>query len=193
MTTSFEIQTGQPRTEAAHDPEDESLCDAIQGAFPLRTEHMFMVWNHVYIPLGYKYDVSLIVDDALDLVDAMLSEATGLRTIHWPSNTFASSWTVEWRGALVTIQATWSCVLGGTESLLNASGPVVLPVDEFVAEWKRPFELVARALREAGYSEHQIPRLAVLESVASRVRKHGRLYVLQQDQLPRSSVHEGRR
>lgn len=116
MTSSFAIQASQPRTEASYDPDDESLCDAVQSTFPLRTESMLIVWNGVYIPLGYKCDVSFIVDDGLDLLDAMLTSATGRRTIHWPSNTFASSWVVEWDPSNVVIEATWRAVVGGTEA-----------------------------------------------------------------------------
>lgn len=177
MTSSFAIQASQPRTEASYDPDDESLCDAVQSTFPLRTESMLIVWNGVYIPLGYKYDVSFIVDDGLDLLDAMLTSATGRRTIHWPSNTFASSWVVEWDPSNVVIEATWRAVIGGTEAMLEASGPVTGPVDAFTCEWKRPLEIVDAAVRSAGYSEQQIPRLALLSSVAKRIPGYGQLYV----------------
>lgn len=177
MTSSFVIQTSQPRVEPSFDPEDRSLSDATQSVFPLFTEDMFVVWNHIYIPLGYKYEVSFVIDDALDLVEAILTNMVGRHTIHWPSNTFASSWVVEWCPSRVSIEATWRSAPGGTESLLKESGPVEVPAEAFTAEWKRPFELVSGAIRSAGYSELQIPRLRALDSVWSRIHTYGRLYV----------------
>lgn len=176
-TSSFVIQAGSPRTEPSYDPHDESLSDAAQASFPPHTESMIIVWNRVCIPLGYKYDVSLVLDDALDLVVAMTTEAASTRTVHWPSTSFGASWTVTWADSMTTIHATWRSIVGDTEKLLRDSGPIAVPVESFVAEWKRPFEIIARAIRGAGYSEQQIPRLATLEHVCRQIPRYGELYI----------------
>jgi hypothetical protein len=137
---------------------------------------MILVWKRVYIPLGYKYDVGMMVDDVLDLLNAMFGHATGTREIHWPSNTFAAIWDVRWDAGKVSVASRWRRVLGGTEALLAASGNVSVTVDEFLCEWKRPLELVDDALRQAGYRSEQLPRLSVLNEVIARLPRGGQLY-----------------
>jgi hypothetical protein len=176
MAPELTIQASRPRTEIARDPEDASLSDAVQAVFPRETENMFLVWNGVYVPIGYKSDFSFMIDDVLDLADAMLASPSGHTTIHWPSNTFASTWDVRWDAGLGTIDARWFDLVGGTEGLLAASGSMRVHADDFLAEWKLPLEIVARALREAGYDERQVPRLALLDDVLARLPRYGRLY-----------------
>jgi hypothetical protein len=176
MATEFVIQSSNPRAESTWEAEDASLSDAIQSVFPLGTERLVLAWNGIYVPLGYKYDVSLMVDDVVDLATEILAESTGSKEIHWPSNTFAAVWDVRWDAGYVTVSGKWTRVLGGTEALLTASGSIRVPIAEFLGEWKRPLELVADALRRAGYGEEQIPRLAVLDDVVRRLPQTGQLY-----------------
>jgi hypothetical protein len=176
MATEFFIQTGNPRTEPSWEADDASLSDAIQSVFPLRTEDLVLVWNGIYVPLGYKYDVSFMVDDVIDLAAEMMAERTGGKEIHWPSNTFAAVWDVRWDAGHVSVAAKWTRVVGGTEMLLAASGSIRLPVTEFLGEWKRPLEVVSDAMHRAGYSASQIPRLAVLDDVVRRLPQTGQLY-----------------
>src|SRR5882762_374566 len=112
MEYRFVIQASNPRTLSQFDPDDSSLFDAIQTVFPLEAEYALLTWNWVYIPLDYKYDWCLLVDEVISLVECMTSEQSGSRTIHWPSNTFSAVWDVEWADGKVTVNATWKCVLG---------------------------------------------------------------------------------
>ncbi|MEO7594939.1 MAG: hypothetical protein ABI134_27225, partial [Byssovorax sp.] len=79
MATEFFIQSSNPRSSSECDADDASLCDAVQTVFPMATESMIMVWSGVYIPLGYKYDVSLMVDDIIDLCNDILLTKEGRR------------------------------------------------------------------------------------------------------------------
>lgn len=176
MATEFVIQSSNPRIELTWEAEDNSLSDAIQSVFPLRTERMVLTWNGIYIPLSYKYDVSFMVDDVVDLAMAMLTHSTGSKEIHWPSNTFAAVWDVRWEAGYVSVIGEWTRVVGGTEALLAASGAIRVPVAEFLGEWKRPLELVADALHRAGYGEVQVPKLALLDDVVKRLPQPGQLY-----------------
>jgi hypothetical protein len=176
MATAFIIQASNPRAELIHDIEDESLSDAVQAVFPMETEDMLMVWNGIYVPLSYKYDVSLMVDDILDLCGNLLAATEGHRVIWWPSNTFAAVWDVKWCSNVVTIKAQWHRVVGGTEALLAAKPCISIPVDDFLAEWKRPLELVADALRGAGYTQEQISRVSDIDEAVVKLPMHGQLY-----------------
>jgi hypothetical protein len=177
MATEFIIQSSNPRANSSHDPDDASLSDAIKTVFPMDTERMLMVWNGIYVPLGYKYDVSLMVDDILDLCCDMCAAAEGHRRICWPSSSFAAVWDVKWSFGVATIEAQWHRVVGGTESMLAARPCISIPHKEFLAEWKRPLKLVDDALRGAGYTQKQIPRLSVLDDIKTTLPGYGQLYL----------------
>src|SRR5438067_2089483 len=152
MTYSFVIQASNPRALVCFDADDASLSDAIQTVFPLEAEYALLTWNWIYVPLSYKYDLSLMVDDIIALVEAMTSEEGGHKSIRWPSNTFAATWNIDWKGGEATITATWECVIGSTEGLLNSRPIVVVGFRDFVREWRRPLEVVTSALESAGYT-----------------------------------------
>jgi len=94
MTYRFAIQASNPRFLAHFDAGDASLSDAIQTVFPLEAEYALIVWNWVYIPITYKYDLSLMTEDIIGLIELMMSERSGNQTIQWPSSTFAATWSV---------------------------------------------------------------------------------------------------
>jgi hypothetical protein len=176
MAYRFVIQASNPRSVRATSQEDASLSDAIQSVFLLDTENAFLVWNWIYVPLSYKYDLSLMVTDAVELVDAMTAEDIGHQVIEWPSNTFAATWKIDWADGQATIVATWDCVVGNTEVLLNAKSTVVIGVREFLREWRRPFEIIASALEDAGYTGDALPGVARLRRAIAKIDRPGILY-----------------
>jgi len=161
---------------AAFDADDQSLSDAIQTVFPLEAEYALIVWNWVYIPLSYKYDVSMMVEDLIGLIDVMSSTSTGKRVIHWPSNTFSATWNVEWGNETTTIDAQWHSVLGETEPMLSLRPRMVMSTVEFICEWRRLLETVAEALRNAAYRSEQIAGLRQLEELIEKIYRNGILY-----------------
>lgn len=176
MTIEFSIQASNPRVLRTYDSNDESLSDAIQTVFPLDTEWALITWNGIFTPLNYKYDWSLLADDVIALLDDMLANARGAKTIHWPSNTFSSIWSITWTDETVVVRAQWNCVLGGLLDLLRAKPIVTTSKSRFMAEWKRPLQVIGDALRTAGYSVEQLPSLAQLEAVCAKVPGSGELY-----------------
>jgi hypothetical protein len=176
MAVEFIIQASRPRMLRANDPDDDTLSDAIQTIFPMDTERAILVWNHVYVPLGYKYDVSLMADDIVQICDDILSNMDGTRLIHWPSNTFAAVWKVVWTSGVVSVEAQWNRVVGGTESILAGRPSISIPTQDFLAEWKGPLDVVCAALKIAGYTPEQITELHRLKNVVARLPRYGQLY-----------------
>ncbi|WP_199242809.1 hypothetical protein [Vitiosangium sp. GDMCC 1.1324] len=174
MTIIFLIQSSSPRSLRIHDPSDESLSDAIQTVFPMNTEWAFMVWDGVYIPLGYKYDISLLTDDVIWLLEEMALSKQGTRTIHWSSNTFSAIWHTSWDEEVVKVDAQWNCVLGGVRPLLGSS--ISIEKQAFVSEWKSLLVVVEKALDTAGYTESQLPALAHLRKAIDMTPGNGALY-----------------
>lgn len=176
MALEFYIQASNPDMIRECDPADESLSDALQAVFASNTERLIMIWNGIFIPLSYKYDISLMVDDILVLCSEMLAAESGSQRIGWPSSTFTVVWDVEWSGATVSVNGLWNCVIGGTEAQLARKPGILMPRVEFLSEWKRPLEIVLNALREAGYTERQIRGFGGLVDVVSRLPQRSELY-----------------
>lgn len=176
MSYQFSIQASSPRFMAQFDAEDTSLSDAIQTISVLETERAVLVWNWIYVPLTYKYDLSLMVDDVLGMIEAMISEPCGNRRIQWPSNTFAATWDIEWDSETVSVQAEWTCVLGDTEAMLAAKPNIVIKRTDFLEEWRRPLMVIAAGLNEAGYDAANLPGMERLQDVVRKIGRCGILY-----------------
>jgi len=176
MAIEFIIQASNPRALRNRDLDDETLSDAVQSVFPMGTERAILVWNNMYVPLGYKYDLSLMVDDVIGLLEVMMASSQSKRRVSWASNTFASVWDIEWGSGKVSVQTQWNRVVGGTESILMGKPSVSVPEEDFLAEWKRPLEIVRDALRGAGYIHQQIPQMRRLEQVVVQLPRYGCLY-----------------
>ncbi len=155
MNQQFWIQASNPRIDPEAFPE-ESLPDAIEELFPLDNEFAFIAWKGIFVPIGYRYDLSVMVRDILDLVERLTSAAGSRDTfeIHWASQSFASVWTVSRSGDEVAVRAEWRDVIGKTEELLNSSGAVEVRTEEFVREWQKILQVLTdRLLRTSWGNE----------------------------------------
>ncbi|HHR2550667.1 TPA: hypothetical protein ACSY39_10840 [Listeria monocytogenes] len=56
---NFFIQANTPQKTGVFESDDYDLSTAIETIFPMLTEDAILVWNHIYVPLSYKYDISL--------------------------------------------------------------------------------------------------------------------------------------
>jgi hypothetical protein len=172
----FWIQAGTPRSSGRHDPAASGLDEVIETVFPLETEDALIVWKATPVPLSYKYDLSVMMEDLLDLLDSLLGESSGEYSLTWPSNTFRAEWKVRWEDQRLTIEADWQSVVGGTEQVLNAAGRLDVSVKQFVAEWKRPLELIEDAIRSCGYSVDVLPDIERIQRVVRKIPGSGYLY-----------------
>ena len=57
----FYIQTSNPYIANKTNADDNKLSEAIESIFPMDTEELILFWNHVGIPLSYKYDISYMI------------------------------------------------------------------------------------------------------------------------------------
>lgn len=176
MAVEFIIQASNPRMLRFCDSDDATLTDAIQTVFPMDTENAVLAWNNIYVPLSYKYDLSVMTDDIVQLCEEMLASPHGVRLVHWPSNTFTASWEFVWSSEVVAVKARWACVTGCLESMLSSKPSISIPVEDFVAEWKRPLEVIRAALDLAGYTPAQIAGIRRLDAVLTRLPRYGELY-----------------
>lgn len=168
----FAIQVSNPSSFG--EVEDaESIGEAIETIFPLNTESAFLIWNHVYVPLSYKCDVSLILEDVVFLVKKVSASQVGSTTIYWPSSTFRAKWEVAWKEGNVVVEARWESVIGSIESLLNQHPRISVPKNTFLSEWAELVKICLNHLQTR--SSPSSLNLTQLESVLSLVCERGML------------------
>lgn len=176
METTFIIQASAPRALQICNEHDDSLCAALETVFPLYTEDIIMNWNHVYVPISYKYDLSVMMDDVLQIIEALQNTPQGKLVNHWASNTFAATWKMDWNDGILKVHSEWISVVGETEALLASRPDIQMPSEDFVAEWMRPLHIAEHALSDAGYTVSQLPGLARLRTVRQLRVREGVLY-----------------
>lgn len=173
---NFYIQANNPRVLKEHNIEDKNISDAMETIFPLYTESAVMNWNHICIPLSYKYDISYMMDDTLNLLEDLIQVKEGKRTICWLPDTFRSDWNVVWGSGRLEIISHWESVTGNIEELLNANNRVSLKIAEFMSEWKQILYVVLQGLKKNGYVENGIVNLKRLKEQYSKIPGNGILY-----------------
>jgi len=172
----FEIQIGNPVVISRVDEDDENIAHALETIYPMLTESLYMQWNWIHIPIGYKYDLSWIWEDIMDLLKKLLESDKGKCKVTWPSNTFRVDWDVSWSNNRIEITSTWHDVAGKVEDLLNKNNRIEMPLEAFLAEWKALLRKVLESLEKAGYDEKQLPDIKETKEVESKIAGMGILY-----------------
>jgi len=172
----FKIQASNPRIIKEFDREANNISDAIESSFSLNSEYAVIIWNYVPVLLSYKYDISIIIDDILMMLNKIRCEKEGVMRIRWPSNTFACTWQIEWRDNNITIYTEWESVIGDTEYLLNARKELVVDSVLFLAEWKKILFNIIQALEGCGYSRKTLKGFPALVNEFEAIKDYGILY-----------------
>lgn len=173
---SFYIQVSNPKLQKILNPEDECLSDAIESVFLLNTENAIMSWNYISIPLSYKYDISYMMEDLLNLLHCLQSMDTGEMVIHWLPDTFRCNWSILWECGELKIQSHWECTVGHLEKLLNDNSQVLISIKDFVNEWKGILYTVIEGLESCGYSDSRIRGMRQLLEQYNSIEGKGILY-----------------
>jgi hypothetical protein len=171
----FYIQASNPVFSKEFISGDECLSDAIESSFPLLTENAILMWNHIAIPLSYKYDISYMIDDILTLLNS-LSIENGEMVIHWLPDTFRSDWEIQWDKQVLKVSSRWECTVGHLENILNMNSEISMTIDDFKQEWKKILGIIIEGLKTCGYSASAIADMKKLISVYSEITDNGLLY-----------------
>ena len=172
----FCIQASNPKFQNITDYNDESLSEAIESVFPLNTEHAILMWNHISIPLSYKYDISYMVNDILIIIKAIQTQNVGKMKIQWLPDTFRSDWLIEWNSDEVLIDAQWECTIGHLENILNKRNNIRLSKVDFINEWKEILGVLIRGLKHCGYDKLKIKGMKELVEQYEKIKESGIFY-----------------
>jgi hypothetical protein len=173
---NFRIQSSIPKNNGCHDKEDEKLSEAIETIFPMLTEEAFIIWNTIYIPLNYKYDLSCMIEDILSMLKNLRENFKGNMKINWASDSFACEWYLIWNNQNLKINSKWIKTNGHVEELLNKSSEINIEKDLFTREWKKILEKLIGNLTECGYSIENLIDMNKLEKEFNFIKKYGLLY-----------------
>ncbi|HEX8658363.1 MAG TPA: hypothetical protein VF690_12545, partial [Hymenobacter sp.] len=144
-----------PTQPGVKDPQGKSVGEAVESCFPDSEDGAQLLWNGVVVHLSYKYDLSIVIHDVVDLVRHVRTCARGDFDIAWPSNTFHTTWQVATADGRVRITACWYCVRGVAESL-NAAPVAEATRADFLAQWVALLRLANRALVDTGYTPGEL-------------------------------------
>jgi hypothetical protein len=160
----FAIKSGVPAVVAARDESDTTLNDAMQTVFPL-DERAFLEWNGLTMPLSYKYDLSVMLEDIVDIVLAVERTESGLLQVDWPSSGFPFHWTIKWDASEVEVHAHPRDEPGAVD--LTGRERVRVGRGIFVGAWQALLKTILSCLEGAGYTNLQISGLTRLRAAAS--------------------------
>ncbi|MEV4433427.1 hypothetical protein [Streptomyces sp. NPDC049585] len=130
---TFSIQAGCPATQACASASD--MADVIGELYAPEVEAAVLVWNLVPIRLSYGYDVAVMVDDLVPLLEEVQDPGFSATDVFWGPDTFTAEWKLIREGDSLRIRSRWCSVLGGYESLLSERGDVVVGATVFIDEW----------------------------------------------------------
>jgi hypothetical protein len=137
----FSIDPKSPEPFVCLGGNASDLADAIELGFPMEADDAVMLWNNIPIPLNYKYDISVILPDVLDVLNHC-QEDKKIKT-WFASNTFTTQWTVETKNEMVEVHADWRAVVGKNIIQLNQVPDISVPKAHFLKQWS---DLLEKAL-----------------------------------------------
>jgi hypothetical protein len=160
----FDIQISNPIAIEVRDKNDNNLNDAIQSIFPLENEYCFIIWNYIFIPVSYKYDISFMINDIIKILN-FIKNGEGVLEIHWASDTFAAIWKLECASHVIKIDSKWNSVGGFIEDVLNENSFLEVEKQFFVERCKALLLFVKSKLEKAGYNSNNLIDFYELENI----------------------------
>ncbi|MEV0663980.1 hypothetical protein ACIBI3_16055 [Actinomadura luteofluorescens] len=130
---NFWLQTGSPETLQLESAED--MADATEQMYPMGTEDAILFWNRVPVRLDYRYDIPVLLDDLVPLLEEVQNPEFSQTKVHWGSDTFSTEWNIARNEDSLRIDSRWDSVHGSYEFLLNERSQLTVRIDSFVAEW----------------------------------------------------------
>ncbi|MFE9636058.1 hypothetical protein [Streptomyces sp. NPDC006463] len=133
--TEFEIREGRCAIGPRPVAEAADLADAVGEMYSSESEDAVLVWNRVPIRLTYRYDIAVLLDDLVPLLEEVRRPGFSGAEVFWGSDTFSAEWKLTPEGGDLRIRARWHSTLGNHESSLTERGDVTVGAMEFVSEW----------------------------------------------------------
>ena len=173
---SFQIQACDPLIVPKVEGDPMALSWAVEKVFPLYTEDALINWNGIYIPLSYKYDISVLIGDLLIFLTKLMSADKGETSFGCGSDSFTTEWHASWEDGKIDITSKWEIVRGPILELLNEHNKQELSLEEFLCEWKALLLKIFVCLQMAGYDELDVPQMKELRELEAKIPNFGMIY-----------------
>jgi hypothetical protein len=175
---SFYIQASNPAFLNAAESYDDSLKEVIEAIFPYEAENAYLVWNGFPIKMQYKYDVSMIMEAVLALLEILLSSSNipGI-PIDIDCFSFSTSWYVRCLEDSISITSKWQRIEAGYEDVLNSDNQLEIKKDDFMKEWKMLLRKVIEAIEQSNIKADK-KSLRRLYDIEKAIPKFGIRYKL---------------
>ncbi len=162
----FLIHPGNPVWQEPEFPVAEDLSEAIEAVFSMETEDAVMVWGNQAVPVSYKYDMSVIVEDVIFMLECLMRRNSGEETVFFSSDTFNSEWLMKWDDGRLFIDPAWNSVSGNRHGELNAVGATEVSVSHFVRQWTIVLEKIYEAVLMSGVTLEDRENFDALNSLS---------------------------
>jgi hypothetical protein len=172
---SFYIQASNPTFYSPTESYDDSLKEVIEAIFPYEAEYAFIVWNGFPISLRYKYDVGMIINDVLSIINLLLFSEVQVCQVKLDCFAFSTLWQMKWSDDSLTIASEWFRTSGKYEDWLNKYNQIEIKKSTFIAEWKMLLQVVIKAIEETN-RKVDYKSLRNLYKTESEITRFGRKY-----------------
>ena len=133
--TDFQIHPGAPARRKVEGQFANDLSEAIELIYPMETDDARLVWYETSLPLNYKYDISVLIEDIVEMLEKSLESDVGRVDVNFASNTFNANWELEIRGDSIQVKARWNSVVGNCEARLNGHSILLIERSHFFNQW----------------------------------------------------------
>ena len=171
MSHSFMIDPGQPEPNVGIAGRAVDLQEAIQMCFPMDTCDARVQWGDVSIPLSYKYDLGIILDNIVGLMESCIEGRPV--DVRFGSDTFSASWSIRPLGDSVAVESNWYSVVGDTEVQLNRMAVQEIPKRYFLEQWCAVLRTMVVGVDSAGVAIQDRRLLETIKELIRRVERNG--------------------
>lgn len=163
----FKIDLGEPKVKKEVNCEASDLAEAMQLCFPLDIEDAVLTLGEIPIPISYKYDLSVILEDILIILRGCLTNEN--TKIRFGSDTFNSDWNIRPVSHEIIFSTYWYSTVGNREVDLNKIGSIVVSKEYFVAQWLNLIKVGLDGVKQTGITIEDTEMLHEVEELLGRL------------------------
>lgn len=163
----FVILPGQPEGLSSAVGAASGLSEAIELCFPMSSEDARMFWGGINVPINYKYDISVMYEDIVELLQSCLNDESA--TVYFCSNTFAGTMSIHPVFESFRVTGKWEALSGGKETELNKIPELTVNKSFFMLSWCGPLREVLRVVGRSNLRIRLKRELDELQKLLSRV------------------------
>ena len=141
----FHIQHSCPKILTPVHNHYSELGEAIQNLFQIDTEMAFLFWKGHYIPMSYKYDISVCIDDIISCLEKIINANETKIFLTFGSDTFNAYWKIDCNNDELHISAQWDH-LRGQEKFIDRNIIIKISANNFISEWRGILQTIDKTL-----------------------------------------------